>query len=151
LFKCKDAENQLREHLSQIECTCSIHVRRGDYLKYPNKHTQSPTEYYDTAISLVKEKHPNVTFLIFSDDIQWCKNHFIGNEFTFIEGFEDWEDLILMSLCDANIITNSTFSWWAAWLGEKPNKLIIAPEKWFGPEGPQDQQDIIPERWTKLR
>ena len=151
LFRCKDVENQLREHISQIECTCSIHVRRGDYLKYPNKHTQSPTEYYDTAISLVKEKHPNVTFLVFSDDIQWCKNHFIGNEFTFIEGFEDWEDLILMSLCDANIITNSTFSWWSAWLGERPNKLIIAPEKWFGPEGPQDQQDIIPERWTKLR
>jgi hypothetical protein len=151
LFSCKDTENKLRDHISQIEYTCSIHVRRGDYLKYPNKHSQSPTEYYDTAISLVKEQNPNVTFLIFSDDIQWCKNHFIGNEYTFIEGFEDWEDLILMSICDANIITNSTFSWWAAWLGETPGKLIIAPEKWFGPEGPQDQQDIIPERWTKLR
>jgi hypothetical protein len=151
LFSCKDTENKLRDHISQIEYTCSIHVRRGDYLKYPNKHSQSPTEYYDTAISLVKEQNPNATFLIFSDDIQWCKNHFIGNEYTFIEGFEDWEDLILMSICDANIITNSTFSWWAAWLGETPGKLIIAPEKWFGPEGPQDQQDIIPERWTKLR
>jgi len=151
LFRCEETEIKLREHISQIEYTCSIHVRRGDYLKYPNKHTQSPTEYYETAISLIKEKHSNVTFLIFSDDIQWCKNHFIGNEYTFIEGFEDWEDLILMSICDANIITNSTFSWWAAWLGETPEKLIIAPEKWFGPEGPQDQQDIIPERWIKLR
>ena len=55
-----------------------------------------------------------------------------------------------MSLCDANIITNSTFSWWAAWLGERPNKLIIAPEKWFGPEGPQDQQDIMNEM-TKIK
>jgi hypothetical protein len=68
--------------------------------------------------------------LIFSDDIQWCKNHFIGNEFTFIEGFEDWEDLILMSLCDANIITNSTFSWWARWLS-KNNEMTVAPNKWF--------------------
>ena len=151
LFRCEDTEIKLREHISQLDVTCSIHVRRGDYLKYPNKHTQSPAEYYETAISLVKEKFPNVTFLVFSDDIQWCKNHFVGNEFMFVEGFEDWEDMILMSICDANIITNSTFSWWAAWLGETPNKLIIAPEKWFGSDGPQDQQDIIPERWTRLR
>ena len=151
LFRCEDTEIKLREHISQIDYTCSIHVRRGDYLNYPNKHSQSPADYYNTAISLVKEQNTNATFLVFSDDIQWCKNHFVGTEYIFIEGFEDWEDLILMSLCDANIITNSTFSWWAAWLGERPNKLIIAPEKWYGPEGPQDQQDIIPERWTKLR
>jgi hypothetical protein len=151
LFKCEETELKLREYLSQIDLTCSIHIRRGDYLNYPNKHTQSPIDYYDTAIELVKEKFPNVTFLVFSDDIAWCKKHFIGNEYVFIEGFEDWEDMILMSICDANIITNSTFSWWAAWLGETPNKMIIAPEKWFGPEGPQDQQDIIPERWTRLR
>ena len=153
LFSCKETEIKLREHISQIDFTCSIHVRRGDYLQFPNKHHQSPADYYNTAIQLVKDQFPNykVTFLVFSDDIQWCKDHFVGMEYMFIEGFEDWEDLILMSLCDANIITNSTFSWWAAWLGERPNKLIIAPEKWFGPEGPQDQQDIIPERWTKLR
>lgn len=151
LFLPKEDVDRLKKVIKQFEFVCSIHIRRGDYLKYPNKHTQPSVNYFLNAVNEIKIENPNAIFFVFSDDIRWCKNVFIGSEFRFIEQFEDWEDLILMSLCDANIITNSTFSWWSAWLGETPEKTIIAPEKWFGPDGPSDQQDIIPERWKRLK
>ena len=61
------------------------------------------------------------------------------------------EDMILMSLCDHNIIANSSFSWWAAWLGETSESIIITPDPWFGPEGPKDVHDLIPSRWEKIK
>lgn len=148
LFNCRNAH--LEGIIKQFGYTCSIHVRRGDYLKYPNKHTQPSLEYYQLAIDHIKRENPLTKFLVFSDDIEWCKTVF-DKDFIFIEGLEDWQELTLMSMCDNNIITNSTFSWWAAWLGEDPGKTIIAPATWFGPEGPQDQQDIIPTRWRTLK
>lgn len=129
------------------QTTCSIHVRRGDYLKYPNHHPACDISYYNNAIS----KMPNGTkFLVFSDDIQWCKDKFIG-DFEFIEGEQDVIDLYLMSLCNHNIIANSTFSWWGAWLNQNKNKLVIAPKIWFGPgKGDVNTNDILPENWVKI-
>ena len=91
-------------------------------------------------------------YAVFSDDIEWCKKVF-GNseEIIYIEKEADYVDLYLMSLCKHNIIANSTFSWWGAWLGKHPDQIVIAPNQWFGPaitDKPTD--DLIPESWHKL-
>lgn len=108
--------------------TCSINVRHGDYLRYPNHHPICSVGYYEDAI-----KHFNdTTFLIFSDNINWCKSIFTEGNFIFIEGEEDYIDLYLISMCKNNIIANSSFSWWGSWLNRNENKKIIAPLRWFG-------------------
>jgi len=109
---------------------CSIHVRRGDYLKSPDHHPAQSLNYYMKAM---KKIGMDKKFLVFSDDIEWCKNNFPDmDNLTFVEDFMDYEDLCLMSLCNHNIICNSTFSWWSAFLNKNPKKKIIAPSIWFG-------------------
>ena len=127
--------------------TCSIHVRRGDYLKLPNHH---PVQSLNYLMKGVREMPEDTKFLIFSDDINWCKQNFpnIPDKFIFIEGNSDYEDLLLMSLCKNNIIANSSFSWWAAWLNENVDKKVIAPSKWFGTANSiNNTKDLIPETW----
>jgi len=108
----------------------SIHLRRGDYLNLPNHHPVLDIDYFKKAKSIFPK---NSIFLVFSDDLEWCKANFTDGDYIFIEGQEDYEDLCLMSLCDHNCIANSTFSWWGAWLNKNPDKIVVAPERWFGP------------------
>lgn len=127
--------------------TCSIHVRRGDYLKYPLHHPVCDIEYYEKGIS----KMPKDTkYLVFSDDISWCKENFNGDKFTFIENEKDYIDLYLMSKCKNNIIANSSFSWWGGWLNNNKDKIIVAPIKWFGPSKPLSTEDLIPSTWNRI-
>lgn len=129
--------------------TCSLHVRRGDYLGLPNHHPQQPIEYYKKAVEIIGDEK---TFVIFSDDINWCRENlnFINNKF-FISNNKDYEDLYLMSLCNDNIITNSTFSWWGAWLNNNLNKKVIAPEMWFGVSNSHlDTSDLYCDKWIKI-
>lgn len=124
----------------------SLHVRRGDYLKFPGVHPLCTLEYYKQALS----KLPDINkVLIFSDDIEWCKQNFIGDRFIFIQE-EDYISLYLMSLCDYNIIANSSFSWWGAWLNQNPNKVVIAPKLWFGLKSNHNINDLIPSSWIKI-
>lgn len=130
--------------------TCSIHVRRGDYLRYPDHHPTQNINYYLKAIKLMPK---DSVFLIFSDDINWCKEFFpdIPEKFKFIYGNTDYEDLILMSLCKNNIICNSTFSWWAAWLNQNQDKKVIVPTNWFGKAYVNNKtDDIYCENWIKI-
>jgi hypothetical protein len=106
----------------------SIHVRRTDYLKLPSHHPVCDMEYYSNAIKLFE----GFKFLIFSDDMEWCKENFKGDNFIFSEGNGDYEDMYIMSKCHSNIICNSTFSWWGAWLNKNKNKKVVSPKKWFG-------------------
>jgi hypothetical protein len=110
--------------------TCSIHVRRGDYLRFSDIHTVLNIEYYKKSISVIGE---DKLYLIFSDDIEWCQENFefIKNKI-FITDNEDYVDLYLMSMCKNNIIANSSFSWWGAWLNQNKNKIVISPSNWFG-------------------
>ena len=125
--------------------TCSIHVRRGDYLGLNGHHPVCDLEYYNKSINLFDK---NTKFLVFSDDIKWCQENFKGENFIFISGNRDFIDIWLMSLCQNNIIANSTFSWWGAWLNQNINKKVIAPSKWFGPlKINHNTQDLIPEAW----
>lgn len=128
--------------------TCSIHVRRGDYLKHPNHHPVVSLMY---CMKALKKMPKGTKFIVFSDDIQWCKENFMGDMFSFPEPQEDIYDFYLMSMCKNNIIANSSFSWWAAWLNKNPNKIVVAPSRWFGDAyAHYDLSDLIPEGWIKL-
>lgn len=127
--------------------TASIHIRRGDYLKYPDIHPVCDAKYYNDAMARLNMVDK---FLVFSDDPKWCKENFDLNVCDVIEGNVDFVDMGLMSKCDHNIIANSSFSWWGAWLNKNPEKIVIAPNNWFGENGPKDTGDLIPEGWIIL-
>jgi hypothetical protein len=132
-----------------LSSACAVHVRRGDYLKYPDIHPVQSLDYYQKGLDILKESGCN-DFLFFSDDIQWCKENFTGHRFYFIEGNEDWEDLWTMSLCKHHIIANSSFSWWGAWLGQREDSITISPKKWFGSKGAPDANDVYANNWLIL-
>ena len=114
--------------------TVSIHIRRGDYLKDKQRNNICNVEYYKLAIEKIKTYIEHPSFFVFSDDINWCKENFQNEEFNFIDwntGNNSFIDMQLMSNCKHNIIANSSFSWWAAWLNINSNKIIIGPMYWF--------------------
>jgi hypothetical protein len=130
----------------------SIHVRRGDYLRFPDKYPQVTDKYLNEAM----ECFPGKTFLVFSDDLEHCRLRFRGKQFIFApEPIGEKNDLGLMASCSHNIICNSTFSWWASYLNPNPNKMIIAPHEddWFGEKYKKvlSAQDIMPKTWIKIR
>jgi hypothetical protein len=125
----------------------SLHVRRTDYVTSNGYHPVQSTEYYKKALDIIGEYD---YIFIFSDDIQWCKDNLTFNNMIFMEGFDDVEDIWLMSMCKNNIIANSSFSWWGAWLNSNPNKKVIAPNNWFGYQTNLNESDIIPTNWIKI-
>jgi len=149
LYSEKDKVKEVTNFIEKLRPNkiVNIHVRRGDYYKWPNIHTHCTLNYYNKALSFIKNKIGDFTPIFSSDDKYWCEKNFTG----LISPFNDEiKDMILMSKCDHNIIANSSFSWWGAYLNKNKNKIVIGPEKWFGPEGPQDQEDIIPKNWIKI-
>ena len=135
------------KHLS-LEETVSINIRRGDYLWQRKIHPVCGMEYYNSAINLLGEKR---NYLITSDDLTWCKAHFTGKNFFFARQTDPVTDLYLQTLCCDNIISNSTFSWWGAWLTAHPEKTVIAPAGWFGPQSPNTStRDLLPEEWIVI-
>lgn len=129
-----------------IKSSTSVHIRRGDYLKLNDYHHVLDLEYYHKSIELIGEGD----FIFFSDDMEWVRKNFIGDNFYYSQYDNEILDLTLMSICDNNIIANSSFSWWGAYLNKNINKKVISPSRWFGKMGPKDIQDIIPENWIKL-
>lgn len=136
----------------------SIHIRRGDYVTTPhiaNAHALCTLEYYQNAISYIENRITNPVFFIFSDDIEWVKaNLILSSPFEIGSGNfgkQSYIDMQLMSLCRHNIIANSSFSWWGAWLNSNSDKKVIAPKKWFADETMNAQIiDLIPEKWMRL-
>ena len=126
----------------------SVHIRRGDYLELTDYHAVTGKDYYDKAMKEFPDSH---TFVFFSDDIEWCKKTFKGNNNIFIEKQDDVLDLYLMSKITNNIIANSSFSWWAAWMNENKDQKVIAPSAWFGPKNMHlSKKDLLPEEWKVL-
>ena len=156
-LKNKISDNS-NNYLNKIN-TCnsvSIHVRRGDYVSIPNfykVHGTCNMIYYQNAIKFIYSRIKNPTFFIFSDDIIWAKENFDFLEnYHIVDGNHGnyfYEDMILMSKCKANIIANSTFSWWGAWLNNHDNKLVIAPNKWLNSTN-IDASEVIPKSWIKI-
>ena len=139
--------NKKYSNLINDEKVVSLHVRRGDFLKYRDYHAIMGKEYYDKAKKQFTDEH---IFVYFSDDIEWCKETFKDVNSIFIEKQDDVLDLYLMSKIKNNIIANSSFSWWAAWLNTNENKRVICPSSWFGPRNSHlnvAMEDLIPENW----
>lgn len=134
------------KYLLDKEETVSIHIRRTDYIRNRNVLVMN---YYKRAIAVMNERVKEPVYIIFTDDYEWVKKNFqCGEESYFIDENEnllDYEQLLVMSKCKNNIIANSTFSWWAAWLNRNPNKFVISPSKWF-----EGQDDLFKCDWMYL-
>ena len=109
-----------------------IHVRRGDYIRYPDAFPMCQPEYYHNAITFIRSKFSQLKYFVFSDDIEWCRKElsFVNNP-TFVENNEKseaYKDMWMMSECKHNIIANSTFSWWSGWLNNNHEKIVIYPQ-----------------------
>mgnify|MGYP007100114134 CR=1 FL=1 len=128
--------------------TVSIHVRLGDYVAQQQFHPVCDFEYYADALKEFADDK-EYTFVIFSDNIEHCKNIFPQQEnVLFICDNEPEVDMCAMSMCDHNIIANSSFSWWAAWLNNNPSKKVVAPKKWFGEAYYyQNTEDLYCKNW----
>jgi len=126
--------------------TTSIHVRRGDYVNLSDHYVQLDADYYRKAMNMIKSE----VYFMFSDDIAWCKSNFKDQNIVFIENNSPATDLAIMLGCEHNIIANSSFSWWGAYLNKNPSKIVVAPAEWFGPKLPHDTKDLLPEEWIKI-
>ena len=134
-FRNISKENLLLGNKMKTESSVSIHIRRGDYLKIPN-YCVCDDEYYSKAISLMCEKVANPFFYIFSNDPKWCKQFMDKFKVNYLvvesnQGLNSYQDMYLMTQCRHNIIANSTFSWWGAWLNGNQEKIVVAPKRWF--------------------
>lgn len=162
VFKFKypimDISHELVDSLKS-ENSVAIHFRRGDYVTsplYSKKIGALALSYYIKAIDFIIEKVDNPVFYVFSDDINWCKENLKVDHLSFYfvndehAGIYASNYLQLLTKCKYYIISNSTFSWWGAWLSENnSNKIVVAPEQWFIEESLNDI-DIVPENWIKL-
>ncbi len=153
--KPPDETNQkLAEQITAVN-SVSLHIRKGDYMADPKaaqSHGLCSVRYYLDCIDYITKNVDNPHFFIFSDQPQWSKDTLkMSYPTTYIShnaGEKDYEDMRLMSLCKHNIIANSTFSWWAAWLNSNPQKIVLATQKWFtGRKFNID--DILPAGWIK--
>ena len=139
--------NKKYKNLIDSEECVSIHVRRGDYLKLSDFHNVLGKKYYHKAM----KEYDGAKFIFFSDDIDWCRETFKDTKFVFIEKQPDVMDLFLMSKITHNIIANSSFSWWAAWLNENEKQTVICPGKWFGPKNSHlVTKDLTPSAWNVI-
>ncbi|MEK7575016.1 MAG: alpha-1,2-fucosyltransferase [Patescibacteria group bacterium] len=147
---------KIAETIAKEPASVSLHIRRGDYVsisKVSEVHGVLPLSYYETACEKILDKFPNAHFFIFSDDIAWAKENFPNKyRVSFVSDPEitDHEELILMSMCLHNIIANSTFSWWGAWLNQNPEKIVVAPTPWFQ-SSTHNTDNIVPDNWWKIK
>ncbi len=153
-------DNQVKKEIASSipEGIVAIHVRRGDYVGQENMHPVVTMGYLTRAI-----KHFNYLkyfrFLVFSDDIAWCKEHLnneriVGSRFRYSENRTAQEDMYAMSICSHNIISNSTYSWWAAWFNANPKKIVVTPHEddWFGPDYKHlNVSDLLPADWIRIK
>ena len=147
-------EKEITQEIKNCQAV-SLHIRRGDYVSSATTgkfHGICSLEYYAQAIEKLKQQLENPTFFVFSDDIAWVKENLkidFPTKYVSDGNLKDYEDLVLMSFCKHNIIANSSFSWWGAWLNQNPEKIVIAPKRWFA-DTSIDTSDIIPENWIRI-
>ena len=147
---------KLAEAMSK-QNSVAIHVRKApDYTKELLFRGTCPDDYYSRALEYVRAHVDSPVFYVFADNPEWVKEHFSGFEYTLVDwnpvsGPENYLDMQLMTCAKYNIISNSTYSWWGAWLNPNPGKFVIAPAVWFNPEMPfYNPNEVVPEGWIKL-
>lgn len=151
-----DIQEMFHPEWKMISNTCAVHVRRGDYLLYPTKHPVVTEEYLDRAISCMEVNHRAVLFIFFTDDPVWVKEYLSKKKVRYLisENKTPIEDLKLMSCCAHQIISNSSFSFWGAYLNRNEKKSVITPhhENWFGIDNRHlDCSDLLPPSWEKIK
>ena len=128
--------------------TVSVHIRRGDYVKLSN---QLPISYYHNAMAHMRSIVKDPFWIVFSDDVDWVKRNLnLTEDHYFVsenENLEDYEELMVMSCCKNQIIANSTFSWWGAWLNRNECKTVIGPEKWFIKGASRQEPYLLLKNW----
>lgn len=134
----------------------SLHIRRGDYVsdaRTAQYHGVCSLDYYRAAVRHVAERVDKPVFFVFSDDHAWVQEHFeVGHPLVLVQcndADHGWWDMALMRNCRHHIIANSSFSWWGAWLNPHPDKVVVAPQRWFT-GGDHDTRDLIPRGWVRL-
>lgn len=153
-FKVQLLNEKTRRLMGQLEqCeSVSLHVRRDDYLSptYAKGFGGICTQaYYQTAIEYMRKRIGQPRLFVFSDDLDWCRSNLSIADAVFVDwnrNEDSWQDMFLMSKCKHNIIANSSFSWWGAWLNTNPDKIVVAPKRWWN--GIKD--DVVPEHWVRL-
>ena len=152
----QDWQSRRFTDLIQETDSISLHLRRTDYVQnaLTNKiHGTCDQSYYDRCVRYIAEQVSNPHFFVFSDEPQWARENLkLGFPMTIVDcndASRNYEDLRLMSMCNHNIIANSSFSWWGAWLNSNPSKLVLAPQEWFN-DKTRNPKDLIPEQWVKL-
>lgn len=132
----------------------SIHIRRGDYLNERWKYILGViqgTIYYDNAVNYISGKVKNPTYFIFSDDINWARDNLKLDNCRFVDhnkARDSYVDMYLMSICKHNIIANSTFSWWAAWINSNKGKIVVIPEQWVVGK---KCEGMYPQGWVRIK
>lgn len=153
---CKTKQNEIEVNLlEEIRNTnsVSIHVRRGDFLTGINKELYGSIctpEYFKEAIKKILSLVENPHFYVFSNDVDWVKTNLNYENLTVVDfnhGQNSWIDMYLMSKCKHNINSNSTFSWWGAWLNSNPGKIIVVPQYFLNNVV---TKDFYPEKWLKI-
>lgn len=156
-FKNNSKEIKDLDIFNEIQKTLSValHIRRGDYINSistNNIHGACDIKYYHEAIK--KFSHLNPVYFVFSDDIEWCKRNLkIENRVYYVSenAYSDYIEFLLMQNCKHFIISNSTFSWWAAWLSSNDQKIIISPNNWFKNKKLNNlSKSLIPNNWIKI-
>lgn len=153
-FKFPKLDAQNKEYADKIQHTesVSIHIRMGDYINHPLHGGICTIEYYQRAIDFIKAKLDKPIFFIFSNDVEWCKNNLQLENAIYVtgnDGQNSYRDMQLMSMCKHNIIANSSFSWWGAWLNNNPDKVVIAPSRWFN-DPTINTKDLLPDSWIQI-
>lgn len=143
-------------HLIEADASAvSVHLRRGDYVNNAaaaRTHGTCPMEYYRRAMEYIEHRVRGPRYFVFSDDPSWAREHLqLGDAVHVSESgtLNSREELVLMSKCRHHIIANSTFSWWGAWLDERPGSVVVAPRRWFV-SSRRDTSDLLPENWVQL-
>ncbi|HAQ17676.1 MAG TPA: alpha-1,2-fucosyltransferase [Prolixibacteraceae bacterium] len=148
-----DEKNLFLSQKIRSENAVSVHIRRGDYLSNNYFKGICTTDYYKNAIKYLLSKEQNLIFYFFSDDIKWVKLNILMNiNCEYIDwnvGPDSYKDMQLMSLCKHNIIANSSFSWWGAWLNTNENKIVVSPNKWDNKKN-NKIDSIIPDTWIRI-
>lgn len=151
------ANSELLRKINEDPVATSLHIRRGDYAKDAEtnaRHGVAGLEYYREALKHLKKQVKDPTLYIISNDPAWCRENLkLDAKMIFVDNNDDTaggaEDMRLMRACKHNIMANSSFSWWGAWLNENPDKIVIAPKKWFN-DASINTSDLLPDEWVSL-
>lgn len=148
-----EKSNRILLDIQKESTPVSLHIRLGDYNTPANRKIYGKIcteEYYNRAITYILSQYPNARFFLFSNDIEKAQSILPQIDYEIVDVNNEstgWADMYLMSQCKHNIIANSSFSWWGAWLNQNPDKIVVAPSKWLNT---REMPDICPESWIRL-